>query len=489
MNKFGELVRKQKSEHSELAMQNDGDCSQLHSVNNDAQNKEVKVCVPLNCDDIIKFFKCKCYGYNAFEDAEAEAHDSECNNAKFAEIILKIVKGDQKILIKNTETVVNTQNLVSYAKNTLNNKQYTENVDIELEKIKKLLLLGEYERARGLLATAQQKYSTEISLNFIRKCNYDYVIADANHLLNDYNTALEGFEILKASQEFLQAGMYEKAFSMAAHCNKHKGEFSTAISQYEDFIYESKNAKVNEEITNNLISLYILQILDRPSDETKAKCVDSLDKIFKNKINADKNEAYFVRYHPIYLLLKNVKLSENNYSTQAMTSFKNKYLSELDIQYFNNNALFKLWQLIEEDYKEIQACKESNKPVEKKLRLIYNNVFALAECLRIDKKYEDALPLYMYVYDGSLKHNDYNMYSIVCVALKYLEKFKNVHSAHAIDITVIKKSCAENSMNFNFNLCSQFLSLVQKSYSNNKIDITEMEKSLEYYDSTPMIIL
>lgn len=329
-----------------------------------------------------------------------------------------------------------------------------------------------------------------------------YLYADCLHLQSHY---YESISVLKNELKNNTSPVFILDYMLlCAHCYKHIGRFLESWLLYKKIYKEmgetSFNSSVCLEINNKLIGtgiLYIYQTIMRLSHSSNNKNdYSEVNNILVETIKCAENASleYQSRYSPVlscyYEFFKSNIYEFECYAFDELLELVNTTLYGIKIvdvpKALTEQIKKKDAENNKYNYEQFMSSSDktgvSRSKIDKKLRLISNSKFILAELLRtrnsVEQNYNTsqrseelqvALKLYLECYDTALLEHDYNLFSQCCVALEILKTKNGVDSGHKIDLTSIKTECGNRSMKFNMELCGWALEAIQTSSQNDLI--------------------
>lgn len=266
----------------------------------------------------------------------------------------------------------------------ISNKIPTE-YEKRLHKVKMDILVGKYQTARRKLSEFEADYKDDFNSNIHLAYKYNLILSDCEHMLNQYQTALDTLSII----ELPPYTKYNSAFEVElhkAHYNKHLWNCNESLEILADIKDRSFAALVDS--LGILAAKYFVNDLSVPnsSDESLAE----FNKYFQKAINSslthnDYDDYKLKRYAPVFFFYKEKPTKEEE-----------------------------LIQMIDEVIKIYDG--ENN-------RLRANAYFIKAEIYRLYRQYEKAIVEYKRCLDVTI---DNNIKLQTNLMIYYLMKIKKI---------------------------------------------------------------
>lgn len=268
----------------------------------------------------------------------------------------------------------------------ISNKKPTE-YEVQLHKIQTHILVGKYQIARKKLSKFESDYKDEFYSNIHLAYKYYLILSDCEHMLNQYQTALDILSIIEISPYV----RYNSAFEIElhkAHYNKHLWNCNEALDILANIKELSFAALVDS--LGILIAKYFINDLSVPNSSDDSLLV--FNKYFKKATNSllthnDYDSYKLKRYAPVFFFYKEKPEKEDQ-----------------------------LIQMIDEVISIYDS--ENN-------RLCANAYFIKAEIYRLYHKYEKAIVEYKRCLDVTI---DNNIKLQTNLMIYYLIKIKNINS-------------------------------------------------------------
>jgi len=290
---------------------------------------------------------------------------------------------------------------------------------------------GDYIQARRFIEDLTSYEKGELKSDY----KYKFLMAELLHLENKYQESLEDFEFLR-DENLNDKDKMKEIIERIAHVNKHLGNFKGAINELEHFPFFKE-----EERLPKLLSLYLLDYL-----------------YTENKISLDKS----------FELIQTMRLDKDMYITKSKDSF---HTYEAIVLCYSRNYLsaHKSIDLSIAKYEKLKS------------RHVNNCYFIKAEIYRFEKKYKMAFKYYQLCLDAYAFNNDFDIYTIVYVLLKYVSSKSGIsHNFEEADSEKLKEKCINLGMSFNLDLLQKLT-----EYLNNPRKTKEITK---YFDENVFFI-
>lgn len=248
------------------------------------------------------------------------------------------------------------QQCINWIKNIANNKQ--TDYDEELNKIQVSLFIGEYENARKKLDEFKEKYNRMFEKNNDLQFKYILMFSDCEHLLNNYETAIDIISILKADQYKYYNLNYEVELH-EMHYYKHLWKCNEALLIFQDL--KHKSYAVKADALGILVAKYFINDLYVPmTDNDSLTEFINIYKTVKSTTFSETNDVYKIqRYEVIYdFYTKHPQTSD--FLIESINKVIDKYVAEnnrLRINaFFIKAEIYRLYHQYDLAFKGYKRC-------------------------------------------------------------------------------------------------------------------------------------